>query len=63
MADAEENSLRLPKPIQISTCDMRPELVNFSGERRWDLLGFVRQDEIEDVKACNVDEVRILFKT
>jgi len=50
---AEAEALKLPKPVA------PPELLNFTGDRRWDLLGFVRPDEVEEVKACNLDSVSV----
>ena len=52
----EAEALKLPKPVA------PPELLNFTGDRRWDLLGFVRPDEVEEVKACNLDSVSIQLK-
>ena len=51
MADPDEG-LKLPKPVSSST-----ELLNFSSERRLDLPGFVRPDEVGDLKSCTTDTV------
>eukprot|EP00111_Clytia_hemisphaerica_P016851 TCONS_00049967-protein len=48
---AESEALKLPKPIPVAT-----ELLNFTGDRRLDFLGFVRPDEVQDIKAYNVDK-------
>ena len=51
MGDSE--GLKLPKPVSA-------ELLNLSSDRRLDLLGFVRPDEVEQLKAYNMDAVRFL---
>ena len=53
---AETEALKLPKPIPVAT-----ELLNFAGDRRLDFLGFVRPDEVQEIKAYNIDKVSIFF--
>ena len=52
MGDSE--GLKLPKPVSA-------ELLNLSSDRRLDLLGFVRPDEVEGLKTYNIDAVRFCF--
>ena len=56
MADGE--TLKLPKPV--SGNDIRTDFLTFPGDRRWDLLGFVKSDEIEEIKSCDVGHVCIV---
>lgn len=54
---AEGETLKLPKQVS----ELRPELLTFSEERRWDLLEFVRSDDVAEIKACNLGPVSAWF--
>jgi len=48
----ETVSLRLPKPLLDN--EIRRDFLNFSPDRRWDLLGFIKSDEVEEIKSSDV---------
>ena len=53
-----EETLKLPKPLLVN--EIRTDFLTFPPDRRWDLLGFIKSDEVEEIKSCDVGPVSIV---
>ena len=42
----------------ILEANIQQDFSSFPGDRRWDLLGFVKGEEVEEIKSCEVGSVR-----
>ena len=54
-----DETLKLPKPL-LGTEIRNDFLTTFPPDRRWDLLGFIKSEEVEEIKSCDVGPVSIV---
>ena len=55
---AEGETLKLPKPV--IEHDIRSDFLPFSDDRRWELMNFIRPDDVEEIKSCEMGPVSVL---
>lgn len=53
-----EETLKLPKPLLGN--EIRNDFLTFPPERRWDLLGFIKSDDVEEIKSCEIGPVSMI---